>query len=101
MRIPKTMILGLVMQASISSAQAPARSTIFRVEADEFWLNLHHFLYVLGRAEAKTTDSARPAVAGAPADAERGLPCNRIGKPESLPHIGSQNTRNTSARYRK
>ena len=33
-----------------------------------FWLNLHHFLYVLGRAELRTPDSKRRAVAGAPAD---------------------------------
>ena len=30
---------------------------IFRFEADGFWLNLHHFLYVLGRARAKMPDS--------------------------------------------
>jgi len=46
---------------------------IFRITTDEFWLNLHHFLYVLGRAEAKTSDSTRDAVAGAPRDAERGM----------------------------
>jgi hypothetical protein len=61
------------MQASVVSAQASGPSPIFRFETDEFWLNLHHFLYVLGRAEAKTTDSSRAAVVGAPADAERGL----------------------------
>src|SRR6185295_9890851 len=38
-----------------------------------FWLNLHHFLYVLGRAENKERDMARDAVAGAPADQERAL----------------------------
>ena len=36
-------------------------------------MNLHHFLYVLGRAEAKERDASREAVAGAPADAEKGL----------------------------
>src|SRR5262245_21154532 len=45
----------------------------FRFYTDELWLNLHHFLYVLGRAEAKLPDAAREAVAGAPAEAERGL----------------------------
>ena len=54
-------------QASTSSAP------IFRITTDEFWLNLHHFLYVLGRAEARTNDSTRDAVAGAPPEAERGL----------------------------
>jgi hypothetical protein len=38
-----------------------------------FWLNLHHFLYVLGRAEAKFPDSGRRAVAGAPDDEAQGL----------------------------
>lgn len=47
--------------------------TIFVFHTDEFWLNLHHFLYVLGRAENKERDSARAAVSGAPADQERGL----------------------------
>ena len=35
--------------------RAPAaQPTFFTFETDEFWLNLHHFLYVLGQAEAKT-----------------------------------------------
>lgn len=59
----------LVVAAWRPAAAAP----IFRIESGEFWLNLHHFLYVLGRAEAKTGDSAREAVRGAPADAARGL----------------------------
>jgi len=46
---------------------------LFTFETDEFWLNLHHFLYVLGRAEAKLSDATEPSVAGAPADAARGL----------------------------
>src|SRR5688572_13996496 len=50
-------------------AQAP----IFRFETDGFWLNLHHFLYVLGRVEAKMPDVKREAVAGAPADEAEGL----------------------------
>ena len=52
----------------------PARSAgpIFVFHADGFWLNLHHFLYVLGRAEAVMPDATRDAVAGAPADSIRG-----------------------------
>ena len=50
-----------------------APSTIFRIETDEFWLNLHHFLYVVGRAQAKTSDANREAVGDAPGEAERGL----------------------------
>lgn len=46
---------------------------IFQFETDGFWLNLHHFLYVLGRVEAKMPDIRREAVAGAPADHAEGL----------------------------
>jgi hypothetical protein len=53
--------------------QATPAAPIFRFETGEFWLNLHHFLYVLGRAEAKEENASREAVAGAPADAEKGL----------------------------
>jgi hypothetical protein len=35
-----------------------------------FWLNLHHFLYVLGRAQNRAPDRARAAVVKAPADVE-------------------------------
>ena len=45
----------------------------FVFHTDELWLNLHHFLYVLGRAENKETDAAREAVSGAPADQETGF----------------------------
>lgn len=44
-----------------------------RFETDGFWLNPHHFLYVLGRVEAKMPDITREAVAGAPADEAEGL----------------------------
>ena len=56
-----------------TAAQTNSAAPIFKFETDEFWLNLHHFLYVLGRAEAKERDASREAVAGAPADAEKGL----------------------------
>src|SRR5215213_7438774 len=46
---------------------------IFRFEADGFWLNLHHFLYVLGRAHNHAADSQRSAVVNAPVDQENGL----------------------------
>src|SRR5690348_10345631 len=52
---------------------APAPATIIKFHADDFWLNLHHFLYVLGRAEAKFPDSQREGVNVAPADQERGI----------------------------
>jgi len=53
----------------VGAAAAP----IFRFRTDEFWLNLHQFLYVLGRAEAKAFDASREAVVHAPEDAERRL----------------------------
>lgn len=46
---------------------------IFNFDTDGFWLNLHHFLYVLGQVEAKMPDITREAVAGAPTDQEQGL----------------------------
>jgi hypothetical protein len=57
--------------ALLLAAQAP--TPIFRFETDGFWLNLHHFLYVLGRVEAKMPDIKRAAVAGAAADEAAGL----------------------------
>ena len=51
-------------------AQSPARIFVF---AQPFWVNLHHYLYVLGRVEAKMPDIKRRAVAAAPADQEAGL----------------------------
>jgi hypothetical protein len=49
-----------------------AHSPIFTFHSG-FWLNLHHFLYVLGRVEATMPDITRRAVAGAPDDEARGL----------------------------
>ncbi len=46
---------------------------LFLFEPDNVWLNLHQFLYVLGRHEASMPDRTRRATAGAPADAEKGL----------------------------
>src|SRR6185295_7950028 len=54
-------------------SKTKTKQTIFIFHSDEFWLNLHHFLYVLGRAENKTRDSSRSAVANAPKDQEHGL----------------------------
>ncbi|MGI8835700.1 MAG: hypothetical protein ACR2H4_03565 [Pyrinomonadaceae bacterium] len=49
------------------------RDPIFVFHTNEFWLNLHHFLYVLGRASNKERDTTREAVVGASEDQERGL----------------------------
>ncbi len=66
--------------AHTQSLPAKSKSTsdsktrpIFLFHTDEFWLNLHHFLYVLGRAQNKERDITRAAVAGAPADQEHGF----------------------------
>ena len=62
----KTLLVAVVLVTQTASP-------IFRFETDGFWLNLHHFLYVLGRVEAKMPDIQREAVAGAPADEAEGL----------------------------
>jgi hypothetical protein len=82
-RHPTRIILRLAVCAiACTLALSPARaaSAIFVFHTDEFWLNLHHFLYVLGRADAKLPDASRDAVAGAPADANRVL--ERLGADE-------------------
>jgi hypothetical protein len=68
-------LAALVARTAVSqaAAQRSAPSPLFTFETDEFWLNLHHFLYVLGRAEAKMPDATRAAVAGAPGEAEHAL----------------------------
>jgi len=68
-------VLSLVLLAAPGPLQTAteAERPIFRFETDEFWLNLHHFLYVLGRHEAGEPDATREAVAGAPVDAAGGL----------------------------
>ena len=61
----------LTMLAATALA-AQARQRIF-VFDQPFWINLHHYLYVLGRVEAKMPDVERRAVAGAPANQSAGL----------------------------
>ncbi len=62
----KTLLVAMVLAVQ---TVAP----VFRFETDGFWLNLHHYLYVLGRVEVKMPDIQRDAVAGAPADEAVGL----------------------------
>jgi hypothetical protein len=59
--------------SSRKAVQALPSATIVVFETNEFWLNLHHFLYVLGRAQAKMRDASAPPVASAPGEAERAL----------------------------
>ena len=63
-------ILAHVTPHAIGPGQVPSKLFVFD---DPFWLNLHQFLYVLGRAEADTPDSRRRAVAAAPDDQAEGL----------------------------
>ena len=69
------LLVAIVIAHGAAFGDTPASEPrpIFRFETDGFWLNLHHYLYVLGRAEAGMPDIERRAVAQAPADQERGL----------------------------
>jgi hypothetical protein len=63
-------VLGLVLGAGGAAPAGAQRSApIFRIATDDFWLNLHHFLYVLGRAENGEADATREAVNNARRDA--------------------------------
>src|SRR5437773_1229571 len=46
------------------AAQSQA-SSLFAFTTNDFWLNLHHYLYVLGRAHRRMPDATQLAVAGA------------------------------------
>ncbi len=50
-------------------AQNPQAAPLFRFRSG-VWINLHHFLYVLGRARAGTPDSQRQAVVAGPREIE-------------------------------
>jgi hypothetical protein len=74
--MPRSFVAVIAFAAIGASAPLGAQSSatpIFRFETNELWLNLHHFLYVLGRAELKLPDSQRDAVVRAPADAQQEL----------------------------
>jgi hypothetical protein len=76
-RIIAAVVLVAVVQLTAAPAQpsppSSFRTALFRFQPDEFWLNLHHFLYVLGRSVAKMSDASRDAVVHAPAESTRGL----------------------------
>jgi len=57
--------------AALAFALAAQSTAIFNIRPDDFWLNLHKFLYVLGRAENRAADARQAPVADAPADADR------------------------------
>ena len=62
--------LGLVPLPAHAQFQQAAP---FRFTTDAFWLNLHQFLYVLGRAHSGNADAKSSAVSTAGPDEERGL----------------------------
>jgi hypothetical protein len=66
------LLIAIAVIGSWPAVGAQSAAPIFTFESG-FWLNLHHFLYVLGRAEAGLRDAGRRAVASAPADAAQGL----------------------------
>lgn len=69
----KALVLISCLVVCLAPQPLAAKQQIFVFHTDEFWLSLHHFLYVLGRAENKERDSSREAVVGAPSDEQRGL----------------------------
>jgi hypothetical protein len=73
MRVTAVLAVLMTCWAGFSSRGSAQPAPIFRFHPDEAWLNLHQFLYVLGRHEAGMGDRTRRAVVDAPADADTGL----------------------------
>ena len=70
-------ILGLCLSPALAQPEPgpPETSTgrpLFTFRSG-FWVNLHHFLYVLGRARNNESDSRRVAVTRAPAESAAGI----------------------------
>ena len=67
----------LLVAVSTCWAAGPAAqsqtSSLFAFTTNDFWLNLHHYLYVLGRAHRRMPDATQLAVASAPEDERQGL----------------------------
>ena len=73
-RLRCALAFSVVLAPALAAQDAPGHNApIFRIETDEFWLNLHNFLYVLGRHHTGQRDAAREAVVQAPAHERRGL----------------------------
>jgi hypothetical protein len=78
MRVALLLALVMPLTAAAQTAQTPPRpaSPVKGVARDRFvfrigfWTNLHHFLYVLGRAKNGDPLGQRPPVIGAPKDLE-------------------------------
>jgi hypothetical protein len=70
----RALALALVFAPAAAAQDSPrSEPPIFRIQTNEFWLNLHNFLYVLGRHHSGQRDATRDAVVQAPADEQRGL----------------------------
>ena len=66
--------LGAVMlMVAAANPFAQPRPAYFEFTTNDFWLNLHHYLYILGRAHNGASDAMQPAVATAPDDEKQGL----------------------------
>src|SRR5437764_6284304 len=67
-------MLNAALVASPAASQgAQSRPELFAFTTNDFWLNLHHYLYVLGRAHRGAPDATQAAVATAPDDEKQGL----------------------------
>jgi hypothetical protein len=73
--VKAAVVLLVLATTNVTAEVVPrqAQSTPIFTYHSGFWLNLHQFLYVLGRVEAKMADINRSAVAGAPGDEAQGL----------------------------
>jgi hypothetical protein len=70
--------IGIVIVAVLTAwPAAPASqsraSSLFAFTTNDFWLNLHRYLYVLGRVRNRAPDASQVAVASAPDDERQGL----------------------------
>lgn len=68
----RAVLIGIAAAACAGLTPRAQDAVIFTFRAG-FWLHLHHYLYVLGRAGNGAPDRARRAVAGAPGDEADGL----------------------------
>ncbi len=73
MRLRAWLLAPLVTSALTLAAAQGGSTELFHFTANDFWLNLHHYLYVLGRAHSGAADAKQPAVVSAPDDEQRGL----------------------------
>jgi len=75
--------LGVALVLSMSATQS-RQSSLFAFTTDDFWLNLHHYLYVLGRARRGAPDATRASILSAPDDEKQGR--ERLDKPVIVSH---------------